>query len=65
MRAVRRHLDQVLSDLEHQVLRHHVEGKSYDETMLQRHVKSVDNALQRIKRRLQTHLDERVATDLA
>jgi RNA polymerase sporulation-specific sigma factor len=67
MRAVRRHLDQVLSDLEQQVLRHHVEGKSYDEiaAMLQRHVKSVDNALQRIKRKLQTHLDERVAADPA
>jgi RNA polymerase sporulation-specific sigma factor len=61
MRALQQHFDEVLSDLEQQVLRHHVEGKSYDQiaAMLQRHVKSVDNALQRIKKKLQAHLDER------
>ncbi len=61
LRALQRHFDEVLSDLEQQVLRHHVEGKSYDEiaATLQRHVKSVDNALQRIKRKLETHLAER------
>jgi RNA polymerase sporulation-specific sigma factor len=61
LRALQLHLEEVLSDLEVQVLRHHVEGKSYDQiaAMLQRHVKSVDNALQRIKRKLQTHLDAR------
>lgn len=64
LRALQRHFDEVLSDLETQVLRHHVEGKSYDQiaAMLQRHVKSVDNALQRIKRKLQNHLDERDAS---
>jgi RNA polymerase sporulation-specific sigma factor len=63
LRALQRHFDEVLSDLEAQVLRHHVEGKSYDQiaAMLQRHVKSVDNALQRIKKKLQAHLDERDA----
>ena len=63
LRALQQHFDEVLSDLEQQVLRHHVEGKSYDEiaAMLQRHVKSVDNALQRIKRKLQAHLDQRDA----
>ncbi len=63
LRALQRHFDEVLSDLETQVLRHHVEGKSYDEiaAMLQRHVKSVDNALQRIKKKLQAHLDARDA----
>jgi len=63
LRALQRHFDEVLSDLEAQVLRHHVEGKSYEQiaAMLQRHVKSVDNALQRIKKKLQTHLDERDA----
>jgi RNA polymerase sporulation-specific sigma factor len=63
IRALQRHFGEVLSDLEQQVLRHHVEGKSYDEiaAMLQRHVKSVDNALQRIKRKLETHLAERTA----
>jgi RNA polymerase sporulation-specific sigma factor len=61
--ALQLHFDEVLSDLETQVLRHHVEGKSYEQiaAMLQRHVKSVDNALQRIKKKLQTHLDERDA----
>lgn len=63
LRALQLHFDEVLSDLETQVLRHHVEGKSYEQiaAMLQRHVKSVDNALQRIKKKLQTHLDERDA----
>ena len=61
LRALQLHFDEVLSDLEAQVLRHHVEGKSYDQiaAMLQRHVKSVDNALQRIKKKLQPHLVER------
>ena len=61
LRALQRHFDEVLSDLEAQVLRHHVEGKTYEQIagMLQRHVKSVDNALQRIKKKLQTHLDTR------
>jgi RNA polymerase sporulation-specific sigma factor len=63
LRALQQHFDEVLSDLEAQVLRHHMEGKSYDQiaAMLQRHVKSVDNALQRIKRKLQTHLEAREA----
>ena len=63
LRALQRHFDEVLSDLEQQVLRHHVEGKSYEQiaAMLQRHVKSVDNALQRIKKKLQVHLDQRDA----
>jgi RNA polymerase sporulation-specific sigma factor len=63
IRALQQHFSEVLSDLERQVLRHHVEGKSYDEiaAMLQRHVKSIDNALQRIKRKLESHLAERRA----
>ncbi len=63
MRALQRHFDEVLSDLEQQVLQHHMEGKSYDEiaAVMQRHVKAIDNALQRIKRKLQGHLDRRDA----
>lgn len=59
------HLAEVLSDLEVQVLRHHVQGKSYDDIagMLQRHVKSVDNALQRIRRKVQEHLDARLQAE--
>ncbi|MEA2460974.1 MAG: polymerase sporulation-specific sigma factor, partial [Actinomycetota bacterium] len=38
-----------------------MEGKSYEEiaTVLGNHVKSIDNALQRIKRKLQRHIAER------
>jgi len=47
-----------LSALEVDVLRLYVEGKSYQEIgdQLGRHVKSIDNALQRIKRKLDQHL---------
>ncbi|MDP3014352.1 MAG: RNA polymerase sporulation sigma factor SigH [Candidatus Subteraquimicrobiales bacterium] len=48
----------VLSELEAQVLRLYLEGKSYREIAfdLERHVKSVDNALQRIKSKLKDQL---------
>ena len=51
----------MLSDLEKQVLIRYIEGKSYFEISeeMNRHVKSVDNALQRIKRKLQKFLDEK------
>ena len=50
--------DEVLSELESNVLRLYVEGRSYQEIadQLGRHVKSIDNALQRIKRKLEGHL---------
>lgn len=61
IRALQRHFDEVLTDLEAQVLRHHMDGKSYTEiaAMLQRHAKSIDNTLQRIKRKVQGHVDAR------
>ena len=51
----------MLSDLEKQVLVRYIEGKSYVEISeeMNRLVKSVDNALQRIKRKLQKFLDEK------
>ena len=51
----------MLSPLEREVLVRYVEGKSYVEIAaeMNRHVKSVDNALQRIKRKLQKYLDEK------
>lgn len=51
----------LLSDLEKEVLVRYVEGKSYVEISeeMNRHVKSIDNALQRIKRKLQKYLDEK------
>jgi len=65
IRALQAHFDEVLSDLETEVLRLYVEGKSYQEIAerLQRHVKSIDNALQRIKRKLEGHLQERTVAD--
>lgn len=65
IRALQAHFDAVLSDLETEVLRLYVEGKSYQEIAerLQRHVKSIDNALQRIKRKLECHLRARAAAD--
>ena len=52
-------IGQVLSDLEQQVLRAYLDGKSYQEIAkdLGRHVKSIDNALQRVKRKLEKALD--------
>ena len=65
IRALQVHFDTVLSDLETEVLRLYVDGKSYTEIAerLQRHVKSIDNALQRIKRKLEGHLRERAIAD--
>ena len=65
IRALQAHFDEVLSDLETEVLRLYVEGKSYQEIAerLQRHVKSIDNALQRIKRKLEGHLREQSVAD--
>jgi RNA polymerase sporulation-specific sigma factor len=58
--AMRRSIDEALSTLEVDVLRLYVEGKSYQEIsdQLGRHIKSIDNALQRIKRKLEGHLRE-------
>jgi RNA polymerase sporulation-specific sigma factor len=51
---LRQRIKRDLSDLESAVLRSHLEGKSYQEIAaeLQRRVKSVDNALQRAKRKI-------------
>ena len=48
-------INKVLSDLEIQVLQSYLEGKSYQEIAcdLDRHSKSIDNALQRVKRKLE------------
>lgn len=52
---------ELFSGLESDVVKLFVEGCSYQEIAdaLGRHVKSVDNALQRVKRKLEQHLDER------
>ncbi|MDR3598704.1 RNA polymerase sporulation sigma factor SigH [Clostridium sp.] len=52
-------ISKVLSDLELEVLTSYLDGKSYQEiaSSLERHSKSIDNALQRVKRKLEKCLD--------
>jgi len=54
-------MGEILSDLEWQVLVSYLEGRSYQEIAveLNRHVKSIDNALQRVKRKLEKYLERR------
>ena len=54
-------IGQMLSDLEKDVLVRYMEGMSYVEIAneMNRHVKSIDNALQRIKRKLLKYLEEK------
>lgn len=54
-------MGEFLSDLEWQVLMAYLEGKSYQEIALElkRHVKSIDNALQRVKRKLEKYIEKR------
>ncbi len=61
--AIRDSMSENLTQLEGDVLRLYMDGKSYEEIagVLGNHVKSIDNALQRIKRKLQRHLDQRNA----
>ncbi|NLW16290.1 MAG: RNA polymerase sporulation sigma factor SigH [Firmicutes bacterium] len=60
-RNIELHMGELLSDLEWRVLMAYLEGKSYQEIAgdLDRHVKSVDNALQRVKRKVERYLEER------
>lgn len=48
-------MNDILSDLEWKVLMSYLDGKSYQEIAadLGRHIKSIDNALQRVKRKLE------------
>lgn len=54
-------MGEFLSDLEWKVLMYYLEGKSYQEIAddLDRHVKSIDNALQRVKRKLERYIQKR------
>lgn len=53
-------ISKVLSDLEMEVLQSYLDGKSYQEIAcdLDRHAKSIDNALQRVKRKLEKCLSD-------
>ncbi|MGH2752661.1 MAG: RNA polymerase sporulation sigma factor SigH [Actinomycetota bacterium] len=63
VQAIKAQMGEVLSDLEIEVLEHYMDGKSYQQIadLLGRHVKSIDNALQRIKRKLEHHMAEHKA----
>ncbi len=63
--SIRDRVDEVLSSLEQEVLTAYLDGKSYQEIaeMLGRHVKSIDNALQRVKRKLEKYLEESKAQE--
>ncbi|WP_328793786.1 RNA polymerase sporulation sigma factor SigH [Heliomicrobium undosum] len=60
-------MGEILSSLEWKVLMSYLEGKSYQEIAvdLKRHVKSIDNALQRVKRKLEKYLENRDEERLA
>jgi RNA polymerase sporulation-specific sigma factor len=59
--ALRESMSRNLTDLEGDVLTLYMDGRSYEEIAgaLGNHVKSIDNALQRIKRKLQRHISQR------
>lgn len=63
VRSMQTSFSEILSDLEAHVLHLYLEGKSYQEIAagLKRHVKSIDNALQRIKRKVEAHMHRRRA----
>ncbi|MGL4821020.1 MAG: RNA polymerase sporulation sigma factor SigH [Bacilli bacterium] len=50
-------ISEILSDLEKEVLTLYLDGRTYQEIseLLNRHVKSIDNALQRIKRKMEKY----------
>ena len=59
--VIKDRIGSMLSDLEMDALIKYTEGKSYQEISqeLGRHVKSIDNALQRVKRKLQRYLESK------
>lgn len=58
---IQNEIGEVLSSLEMEVLMSYLDGKSYQEIAcdLDRHAKSIDNALQRVKRKLEKCLNDR------
>lgn len=66
VRSMQTSFSEILSDLEAHVLHLYLEGKSYQEIAagLKRHVKSIDNALQRIKRKVEAHMSRRRAESM-
>lgn len=60
LRSIENHIKEALSPLERDVLRLFLQGKSYLEIsgILQKQVKAIDNALQRIKKKMNKYLNE-------
>jgi RNA polymerase sporulation-specific sigma factor len=65
VQAMHQSMAELLSGLEVEVLGLYVSGKSYQEIgdSLGRHVKSIDNALQRIKKKVEVHVAQRDAAE--
>lgn len=63
--AIEGKMEQILSELEWKVLMSYLDGKSYQEIAvdLKRHVKSIDNALQRVKRKLEKYITSRAKAE--
>ena len=61
LKFIEEEIAKVLSELELEVLTSYLDGKSYQEIAsdLDRHEKSIDNALQRVKRKLEKCLDRK------
>ena len=61
VKSIQNEIGEVLSELEMEVLMSYLDGKSYQEIAcdLDRHAKSIDNALQRVKRKLEKCLSKR------
>ena len=61
VRLIEQHISKILSSFERDALIRFLDGKSYQEISLElnRHVKSIDNALQRVKRKLVKFFEER------
>jgi len=64
LRRIEGRIGEMLSDLEWEVLTSYLDGRSYLEIAedLGRHVKSIDNALQRVKRKLEKLMEEQLPT---
>lgn len=54
---IKNKMNSILSSLEWEVFMNYLDGKSYQETAreLHRHIKSIDNALQRVKRKVEKY----------
>jgi len=59
---IKNRMNAILSDLEWEVFMNYLDGKSYQETAkeLHRHIKSIDNALQRVKRKVGKYKESHV-----